>query len=129
MAETRGTTELRRAGIDHRLMAYAYAGGGAAERAAEALDVAPERMFKSLVARAGDDLVFALLPATSELSLSSRAWRTVALYVACASSCPACATSTLSRTRPKSKSGKVTTGPSNSLELPRLNRESTAVAA
>jgi Cys-tRNA(Pro)/Cys-tRNA(Cys) deacylase len=74
MAETRGTTELRRAGIDHRLMAYAYAGGGgAAEHAAEALDVPPERMFKSLVARAGDDLVFALLPATSELSLKKLA--------------------------------------------------------
>ncbi|MDX6548442.1 MAG: Cys-tRNA(Pro)/Cys-tRNA(Cys) deacylase [Gaiellales bacterium] len=75
MAETRGTTELRKAGIDHRLMAYPYAGGGgaAAERAAEALDVSPARMFKSLVARAGDDLVFALLPATSELSLKKLA--------------------------------------------------------
>jgi Cys-tRNA(Pro)/Cys-tRNA(Cys) deacylase len=74
MAETRGTTELRRAGIDHRLMTYVYAGGsGAAELAAEALDVPPERMFKSLVARAGDDLVFALLPATSELSLKKLA--------------------------------------------------------
>lgn len=74
MAETRGTTELRGAGIDHRLMTYAYAGGGgAAEYAAEALDVPPERMFKSLVARAGDDLVFALLPATSELSLKKLA--------------------------------------------------------
>jgi Cys-tRNA(Pro)/Cys-tRNA(Cys) deacylase len=74
MAETRGTTELRKAGIEHRLMAYAYAGGGAAaERAADALDVPPERMFKSLVARAGDELVFALLPATSELSLKKLA--------------------------------------------------------
>jgi Cys-tRNA(Pro)/Cys-tRNA(Cys) deacylase len=74
MTETRGTTELRKAGIDHRLMAYAYDGGGAAaERAAAALDVPPERMFKSLVARAGDELVFALLPATSELSLKKLA--------------------------------------------------------
>ncbi len=70
MAETRGTTELRRAGIEHRLMTYAYAGSGAAaERAAEALGVEPERMFKSLVAAAGDELVFALVPATAELSL------------------------------------------------------------
>jgi Cys-tRNA(Pro)/Cys-tRNA(Cys) deacylase len=70
MAETRGTTELRRAGIEHRLMTYAYAAGGAAaERAAEALGVEPERMFKSLVAAAGDELVFALVPTTAELSL------------------------------------------------------------
>jgi Cys-tRNA(Pro)/Cys-tRNA(Cys) deacylase len=70
MAETRGTTELRRAGIEHRVMTYAYAGGGAAaERAADALGVEPERMFKSLVAAAGDELVFALVPATTELSL------------------------------------------------------------
>jgi Cys-tRNA(Pro)/Cys-tRNA(Cys) deacylase len=70
MAETRGTTELRRAGIEHRLMTYAYAGGGStAERAADALGVEPERMFKSLVAAAGDEPVFALVPATAELSL------------------------------------------------------------
>jgi Cys-tRNA(Pro)/Cys-tRNA(Cys) deacylase len=74
MAETRGTTELRRAGVEHRLMAYAYAGGGgAAEQAAAALGVEPERMFKSLVAAAGDELVFALVPASSELSLKKLA--------------------------------------------------------
>ena len=74
MAETRGTTELRRAGVEHRLMAYAYAGGGgAAGQAAEALGVEPERMFKSLVAAAGDELVFALVPAGGELSLKKLA--------------------------------------------------------
>lgn len=74
MAETRGTTELRRAGIEHRLMAYAYTGGGgAAEHAAEQLGVEPERMFKSLVAAAGDELVFALVPASGELSLKKLA--------------------------------------------------------
>jgi Cys-tRNA(Pro)/Cys-tRNA(Cys) deacylase len=74
MAETRGTTELRRAGIDHRLMAYAYGGeGSTAERAAEALGVEPQRMFKSLVAVAGDELVFALVPASGELSLKKLA--------------------------------------------------------
>lgn len=74
MAETRGTTALRRAGIDFRLHEYAYDGGGAtAERAAEALGVEPERMFKSLVALTSEGLVFALLPATSELSLKKLA--------------------------------------------------------
>jgi Cys-tRNA(Pro)/Cys-tRNA(Cys) deacylase len=70
MAETRGTTRLRAAGIEHRLHRYRYqAGAGAAEQAAEALDVEPERMFKSLVARAGEAAVFALVPAGRELSL------------------------------------------------------------
>lgn len=74
MAETRGTTELRRAGVEHRLMAYAYTGGGgAAEQAAQALGVMPQRMFKSLVAVAGDELVFALVPASGELSLKKLA--------------------------------------------------------
>ena len=73
MAETRGTTELRRAGVEHTLMRYAYRHGGGAEQAADDLGVEPARMFKSLVARAGDDLVFALVPATSELSLKKHA--------------------------------------------------------
>jgi Cys-tRNA(Pro)/Cys-tRNA(Cys) deacylase len=73
MAETRGTTELRRAGVEHTLMRYAYRHGGGAEQAADDLGVEPARMFKSLVARAGDDLVFALVPATSELSLKKLA--------------------------------------------------------
>jgi Cys-tRNA(Pro)/Cys-tRNA(Cys) deacylase len=67
VAETRGTTTLRRAGVEYRLLRYRYDGGGAVE-AAEELGVEPERMFKTLVARAGDGFVFALLPATAELA-------------------------------------------------------------
>ena len=74
MAETRGTTKLREAGIEHRLLRYRYqAGAGAAEQAAEALGVEPQRMFKSLVARAGEADVFALVPAGHELSLKKLA--------------------------------------------------------
>ena len=61
MAETRGTTELRRAGVAHTLMSYTYRHGGGAEQAADDLGVEHARMFKSLVARAGDGLVFAAL--------------------------------------------------------------------
>lgn len=73
MAETRGTTELRRAGVAHTLMTYTYRHGGGAEQAADDLGVEHARMFKSLVARAGDGLVFALVPATGELSLKKLA--------------------------------------------------------
>lgn len=74
MAETRGTTELRRAGVAHTLMSYTYRHGGGAEQAADDLGVEHARMFKSLVARAGDAaLVFALVPATGELSLKKLA--------------------------------------------------------
>jgi Cys-tRNA(Pro)/Cys-tRNA(Cys) deacylase len=73
MAETRGTTELRRAGVAYTLMTYAYRHGGGAEQAADDLGVERERMFKSLVAGAGGELVFALVPATSELSLKKLA--------------------------------------------------------
>jgi Cys-tRNA(Pro)/Cys-tRNA(Cys) deacylase len=60
---------LRKAGVEHRLMEYDYRSQDAAAWAAEALGIEPERMFKSLVATAGDQHVFALLPATAELSL------------------------------------------------------------
>ncbi|HVG87787.1 MAG TPA: YbaK/EbsC family protein [Gaiellales bacterium] len=74
MAETRGTSQLRKAGVDHHLHEYRYTGQGpAAGEAAEQLGIEPERMFKSLVARADEELVFALLPATSELSLKKLA--------------------------------------------------------
>ena len=73
MSETRGTTALRKAGVEHRLMRYAYSSEGGALQAAADLDVEPARMFKSLVARAGDGLVFALVPAASELSLKKLA--------------------------------------------------------
>jgi Cys-tRNA(Pro)/Cys-tRNA(Cys) deacylase len=73
VSETRGTTELGRAGVAHTLMRYAYRHGGGAEQAADDLDVERARMFKSLVASAGGELVFALVPATSELSLKKLA--------------------------------------------------------
>jgi Cys-tRNA(Pro)/Cys-tRNA(Cys) deacylase len=72
-SETRGTTALRRAGVDHRLLRYAYRHGGGADQAAEELGVERERMLKSLVARAGSELVFALVPASYELSLKKLA--------------------------------------------------------
>jgi len=68
VSETRGTTALRRAGIEHRLMRYDYDAHGGALQAAAELDVEPTRMFKSLVARAGDELVFALVAADAVLS-------------------------------------------------------------
>jgi Cys-tRNA(Pro)/Cys-tRNA(Cys) deacylase len=69
MAATRATGILRAAGVQHRLMEYDYRSQDAAAWAAEALGIAPERMFKSLVATAGDQHVFALLPASADLSL------------------------------------------------------------
>ncbi len=64
---------LRKAGIEHRLLRYDYRADGGAEQAAADLGVAPERMFKSLVAKAGDELVFALVAADAELSLKKLA--------------------------------------------------------
>jgi Cys-tRNA(Pro)/Cys-tRNA(Cys) deacylase len=69
MAETRGTTDLRRAGIEHRVHAYRYTGDGpVAAAAAAALGVDPSALFKTLVVVAGDEPVFALLPGDHELS-------------------------------------------------------------
>jgi Cys-tRNA(Pro)/Cys-tRNA(Cys) deacylase len=68
VSETRGTTALRRAGVEHRLMRYGYRADGGALQAATDLDVEPARMFKSLVAKAGDELVFALVAADTALS-------------------------------------------------------------
>jgi Cys-tRNA(Pro)/Cys-tRNA(Cys) deacylase len=75
MAQTRGTEQLRRAGIEHRLLEYRYgsAGGPAAAEAATLLGVEPQRMFKSLVSQAGDELVFALVAAPDALSLKKLA--------------------------------------------------------
>jgi len=64
---------LRKAGIDHRLLRYDYRPVGGAERAAAELGVEPERMYKSLVAQAGDELVFALVPTDAVLSLKKLA--------------------------------------------------------
>jgi Cys-tRNA(Pro)/Cys-tRNA(Cys) deacylase len=60
---------LRKAGVEHRLLRYDYRAEGGAEQAAADLAVDPARMFKSLVARAGTELVFALVAADAELSL------------------------------------------------------------
>jgi Cys-tRNA(Pro)/Cys-tRNA(Cys) deacylase len=49
-------------------MRYAYSSEGGALQAAADLDVEPARMFKSLVARAGDELVFALVAADAGLA-------------------------------------------------------------
>lgn len=49
-------------------MRYAYRADGGAVQAAGDLGVEPARMFKSLVAKAGTELVFALVAADSELS-------------------------------------------------------------
>jgi Cys-tRNA(Pro)/Cys-tRNA(Cys) deacylase len=74
MAETRGITELRRAGIEHRVLRYTYTGEGpAAGEAARELDVEPGRMVKSLVVVADAKPVFALLAADAELSLKKLA--------------------------------------------------------
>jgi Cys-tRNA(Pro)/Cys-tRNA(Cys) deacylase len=64
---------LRKAGVEHRLLRYAYRSDGGAEQAADDLGVERERMFKSLVARAGEEFVFALVAAGSELSLKKLA--------------------------------------------------------
>jgi Cys-tRNA(Pro)/Cys-tRNA(Cys) deacylase len=64
---------LRKAGIEHRLLRYDYRSEGGAEQAAADLGVAAERMYKSMVAAAGDELVFALVPADSWLSLKKLA--------------------------------------------------------
>jgi Cys-tRNA(Pro)/Cys-tRNA(Cys) deacylase len=73
MAETRGIRELRRAGVAHTALRYAYRHAGGAEQAADDLGVDRARMFKSLVARTGERHVFALVPATGELSLKKLA--------------------------------------------------------
>jgi Cys-tRNA(Pro)/Cys-tRNA(Cys) deacylase len=74
MGQTRGITVLRRAGIEHRALHYRYTGAGpAAAEAARELGVEPERMFKTLVALAGEDPVFVLVPADGELSLKKLA--------------------------------------------------------
>jgi Cys-tRNA(Pro)/Cys-tRNA(Cys) deacylase len=49
-------------------MRYTYTSEGGALKAAADLDVEPARMLKSLVAKAGDELVFALVAADAALS-------------------------------------------------------------
>ena len=54
-------------------MRYDYRGDGGAEQAASDLGIEPERMYKSLVATAGTELVFALVAADAALSLKKLA--------------------------------------------------------
>jgi Cys-tRNA(Pro)/Cys-tRNA(Cys) deacylase len=82
MAETRGTTDLRRAGIEHRVLAYAYTGDGpVAAEAAAALGVDAAALFKTLVALAGEEPVFALVPGDRELAPKLLAMAAGAKYV------------------------------------------------
>jgi Cys-tRNA(Pro)/Cys-tRNA(Cys) deacylase len=73
---TRAIELVRRAGVDHRVHAYAAAEPHGRDRdarpaygleAAEALGVAPERIYKTLVARVDERLVLAVVPVAGEL--------------------------------------------------------------
>jgi Cys-tRNA(Pro)/Cys-tRNA(Cys) deacylase len=75
---TRAIELARRTGIDHRVHAYAPAERHGRDRdtrpaygleAAEALGVASDRMFKTLVATVDDRLVLAIVPVARELDL------------------------------------------------------------
>ena len=75
---TRAIQLVRRAGIDHRVHAYTPPERHGRDRdarpaygleAAEALGVAPERMFKTLVATVDDRLVLAIVPVAREIDL------------------------------------------------------------
>jgi Cys-tRNA(Pro)/Cys-tRNA(Cys) deacylase len=75
---TRATEVVRRAAIPHTLHAYAAEPATGRDRsvrprfgrdAAEALDVAPERIFKTLVAAVDGRLAVAIVPVAGELDL------------------------------------------------------------
>lgn len=75
---TRAIEAVRRAGIDHRVHTYVLAERHGRDRAArpsygleaaEALGVAPERMFKTLVATVDGRLVLAIVSVSGELDL------------------------------------------------------------
>lgn len=75
---TRAIELVRRAGIDHRVHAYAPAERHGRDRetrpsygleAVEALGVPPERVFKTLVVAVDDRLVLAIVPVARELDL------------------------------------------------------------
>jgi Cys-tRNA(Pro)/Cys-tRNA(Cys) deacylase len=72
VAETRGTRYLRRQGVDFEVLTYEHAEKGAAFAAA-ALGIPLGRFAKTLVAEAGGDPVFALVPGDRELSLKKLA--------------------------------------------------------
>jgi Cys-tRNA(Pro)/Cys-tRNA(Cys) deacylase len=75
---TRATELVRRAGIDHRVHAYTPGERHGRDRdvrpaygleAAAALQIEPERMYKTLVASVDERLVLALVPVAGELDL------------------------------------------------------------
>jgi len=77
-AGTRAIELVRRAGVDHRVHAYAPPERHGRDRdarpvyglaAAEALGVPPDRIFKTLVAAVDDRLVLAVVPVAGELDL------------------------------------------------------------
>ena len=77
-AGTRAIDLVRRAGIDHRVHRYELPEPHGRARktrpafglqAAEALDVAPDRIYKTLVVAVDDRLVLAVVPVAAELDL------------------------------------------------------------
>ena len=72
---TPATAALTAAGVAHTLHPYAHDDGasGFGEEAAAALGVAPERIFKTLVADLGGELVVAVVPVARQLDLKALA--------------------------------------------------------
>ncbi len=69
---TRGTTVLKKAGVPFELHTYEHRVKGAAY-AAEALDIEPARLAKTLVAEVDGDPVFVLVPGDETLDLKALA--------------------------------------------------------
>ncbi|QKW05966.1 Cys-tRNA(Pro) deacylase [Streptomyces sp. NA04227] len=72
---TPATVELTRAGIDFTVHAYTHdpAHPSYGEEAAEAMGVAPERVFKTLVAEVDGELTVAVVPVAGTLDLKALA--------------------------------------------------------
>lgn len=68
---TPATRAMAAAGIDFVLHEYAYDPGGVAigRKAAEALGVDPQRVLKTLMAKAGETVVCVLVPSDRDISL------------------------------------------------------------
>ncbi|MGE0750798.1 MAG: Cys-tRNA(Pro) deacylase [Variibacter sp.] len=68
---TPATVALQKAGVDFKLHQYDYDPDAPriGLQAAEALGIAPERLFKTLMAKAGAEIVCVLLPSDRELNL------------------------------------------------------------
>ncbi len=73
-ASTNAIRMLTAAGVDHEVRAYALAAEDfSAEAVADAIGLPRAQVFKTLVASAGADPVFAVVPAGSELDLKALA--------------------------------------------------------